>query len=105
MAVATAKLEERVNLRLSTEVYKPYARLAELMGVTVTEVMRDCLSENLEVVETLVAMAEKAQAGDKEGSYTLVGSMIRMYRSYLDHQELLLLSGGSVSPAGAVPQS
>lgn len=103
--IAVTKFEERVNLRLTSEVFKPYARLAELMGVTVTEVMRDALTENIEVVEMLIAMAERAQAGDKQGVTTLTRSMFRYYRSYLDHQEILMLPEDPAPPAENAPQS
>lgn len=81
--------EERVNLRLTSEVYEPYAQLAQVLGMSVAQVMRDCLAENLEVVQTLLTMARKQQAGDEEGAKTVYGTMITMYRTYLDHQEAM----------------
>lgn len=78
--------EERVNLRLSTEVYEPYARLSKLVGISVSQMFREFLAENLSTVEALIVMAERANAGDKEGVQTAYGSLLKLFRAQIDHE-------------------
>jgi predicted DNA-binding protein len=64
-------MEERINLRLSTEVYKPYERLAQLltgMGqpMTATGLVRMLVEAQAEQTEMLCTAAEAAIRGDKE---------------------------------------
>lgn len=84
-----SRKDERVNLRLSSEVYEPYARLSQLVGISVTQMMREFLTENLETVEALIVMAERAHAGDKEGAKTAYGSLLNLFRVQIDHHQEL----------------
>ncbi len=81
-----ARKDERVNLRLSSDVYEPYARLSELVGISVTQMMREFLTENLETVQALIVMAERANAGDKEGTKTAYRSLLNLFRTQIDHE-------------------
>jgi hypothetical protein len=62
-------MEERINLRLSSEVYKPYARLAQVITglghpLTATHLVRWLVEAQVEQVEMLCTYAEAAQRGD-----------------------------------------
>jgi len=81
----TMKMEERVNLRLPTEVYAPYAELAELVGKTPTEMIRDALTVQLDGVESLIKVLKKHQTGDTHGAKTVFGSLLSVYEAQIDH--------------------
>jgi hypothetical protein len=64
-------MEERINLRLSSEVYKPYVRLAQAitgMGhpMTATQLVRMLVEAQVEQTEMLCTYAEAALGGDVE---------------------------------------
>ncbi len=66
-----ARMEERINLRLSSEVYKPYVRLAQAitgMGhpMTATQLVRMLVEAQVEQIEMLCSYAEAALRGDVE---------------------------------------
>ncbi len=65
------RMEERINLRLSSEVYKPYVRLAQAftgMGypMTATQLVRMLVEAQVEQTEMLCTYAEAALRGDVE---------------------------------------
>ncbi len=67
--VSMARMEERINLRLSSEVYKPYARLAQAFTglghpTTATQLVRMLVEAQVEQTEMLCAYAEAALRGD-----------------------------------------
>ncbi len=71
MGCVMPRMEERINLRLSSEVYKPYLRLAQAftgMGhpMTATRLVRMLVEAQVEQMEMLCTYAEAALRGDVE---------------------------------------
>ncbi len=67
---AVPKMEERINLRLPTEVYAPYERLAQLLTglgqpTTATQLVRTLVAGNVEQTTLLCASAAAALRGDQ----------------------------------------
>ncbi len=85
---AVAKMEERINLRLSTEVYRPYARLAQLMTgmgqpMTATGLVRILVEAQAEQTELICVAAEAAIRGDKEARDQVLDSVLSWNEAHL----------------------
>ncbi len=86
---AVARMEERINLRLSSEVYRPYSRLAQLMTglghpITATGLVRILVESQVEQMEILIAYAEAALRGDKESAHEVYDQMLAWNQSTID---------------------
>jgi DNA-binding ferritin-like protein len=67
-----ARLEARINLRLSQEVYDVYARVGEKFNTTVTEMVREMVNDGVEIMQSIAAIIQAAEAGDKEAAAKLL---------------------------------
>jgi len=67
-----ARLEARINLRLSQEVYDAYARVGEKFNTTVTEMVREMVNDGVEIMQSIAAVIDAAEAGDKEAAAKLL---------------------------------
>ncbi len=70
MGSAMARMEARVNLRLATETYTPYVKLAKLLTDTgipmsATQLLRMLVEAQVEQTELLVTFGEAAVRGDR----------------------------------------
>ena len=72
---------ERVNIRLTTEVYEPWARLAELLDISVPELIRHFMASAIGDVRGLIEMAERVRVGDDEGARNLWSTMVNVHRA------------------------
>jgi predicted DNA-binding protein len=84
-----ARMEERVNLRLSSQVLEPYTRLASLitqagMPMTATHLIRTFVEEHVEQVEYVCTYAELMVAGDKEAASKVFGAVMDWNQSTID---------------------
>jgi hypothetical protein len=82
-------MEERVNLRLSSEVYKPYARMAQLMTgaghpVSVTTLIRWLVESQVEQAEIMVTYLQAVLRGDLDVGHELFSKMLDWNQSALD---------------------
>jgi hypothetical protein len=89
LGVAVARMEERINLRLSTEVYKPYVRLAQLMTgmgqpMTATGLVRLLVEAQAEQTEMLCTLAEAAIRGDKESQHEVFEAVMAWNESQIN---------------------
>jgi len=66
------RLEARINLRLSQEVYDVYARVGEKFNTTVTEMVREMVNDGVEIMRPIAVIIEAAEAGDKEAAAKLL---------------------------------
>jgi predicted DNA-binding protein len=66
------RLEARINLRLSQEVYDVYARVGEKFNTTVTEMVREMVNDGVEIMQSIAAVIDAAEAGDKEAAAKLL---------------------------------
>ena len=69
---AMARLEARINLRLSQEVYDVYAKVGEKFNTTVTEMVREMVNDGVEIMQTIATIIEAAEGGDKEAAAKLL---------------------------------
>jgi hypothetical protein len=67
-----AKLEARINLRLSQEVYDVYARVGAKFNTTVTEMVREMVNDGVEIMRPIAVIIEAAESGDKEAAAKLL---------------------------------
>jgi hypothetical protein len=72
---------ERVNIRLTTDVYEPWARLAELLDISVPELLRHYMAAALSDVRGLIEMAERVNVGDDEGARNIWSTMVNVHRA------------------------
>jgi hypothetical protein len=82
-------MEERINLRLSSEVYKPYARLAQAitgMGypMTATRLVRVLVEAQVEQTEMLCAYAEAALRGNVEARNAVFDALMTWNENQID---------------------
>jgi hypothetical protein len=66
------RLEARINLRLSQDVYDVYARVGEKFNTSVTEMVREMVNDGVEVMQSIAVIIEAAEGGDKEASAQLL---------------------------------
>jgi predicted DNA-binding protein len=79
-----AKLNNRVNLRLDTETYEAYEKVASFFNRTVPDLMREALQMAVPTMEALGTMIDRAKAGDTEAMQRLFSSMIEMHQGQLN---------------------
>ncbi len=66
------RMEARINLRLSQEVYDVYARVGSKFNQTVTEMVREMVNDGVEIMQSIAAVIDAAEAGDKEAAAKLL---------------------------------
>lgn len=79
-----AKLDQRVNLRIDTETYEAYEKVASFFNYSVAEVMRESLQASVQVMHALGAIIDRAKAGDAESVQKLFDALWQMQRGQLD---------------------
>ncbi len=84
---------ERVNVRLSSEVYRPWAQLAEILDISVPELVRHYMTAAVPDVKGLIVMADKVNAGDREGAINVWTTMRNMHRVIDEHAPLDFAKG------------
>jgi hypothetical protein len=67
-----ARLEARINLRLSQDVYDVYARVGEKFNTSVTEMVREMVNDGVEIMQSIAAVIDAAESGDKEAAAKLL---------------------------------
>lgn len=67
-----ARMEARVNLRLTQEVYDVYARVGAKFNTSVTEMVREMVNDGVEIMQSIAAVIDAAEAGDKEAAAKLL---------------------------------
>ncbi len=70
------RLEARINLRLSQEVFDTYAKVAEAFNTTVTEMLREIVNDGVEEMQILGAIIDAAKGGDQEAAAKLYGALM-----------------------------
>jgi DNA-binding ferritin-like protein len=89
-----ARLEARVNLRLSQDVYDTYAKVGEKFNTSVTEMIREMVNDGVEIMQTIATIIDAAEAGDKEAAAKLLTLFMQSNEGRLElakavmHQEL-----------------
>jgi hypothetical protein len=89
-----AKLDQRVNLRLDTDTYEAYEKVAEFFNRSVADMMRETLQAGVEVMTMLGAIIDQAKAGDAEAVQQLFDAFWKMQRGQLDFAELATAAAG-----------
>jgi len=89
MSKAGSRMEQRINLRLSNETYRPYERLAQLLTglgrpITATQIVRDIVETYVEQMEINIAYAEAALRGDKVSQERLFDAMLDLHQAQLN---------------------
>lgn len=89
MGYGMPRMEERINLRLSSEVYKPYVRLAQAitgMGhpMTATQLVRMLVEAQVEQTEMLCTYAEAALRGDVEARDAVFDAVLAWNESLIN---------------------
>ncbi len=84
-----AKLDQRVNLRLDTDTYEAYEKVATFFNRTVPDVMREGLQSATATMQALGAIIDRAKAGDGEAVQELFDAFFKMQRGQLDMAELV----------------
>lgn len=79
-----ARLDRRVNLRMDSETYDAYEKVASFFNRSVADFMREALSGGLPTMHGLGAMIDQAKAGDAEAVQRLFDAMLRMHQGMLD---------------------
>lgn len=79
-----ARLDRRVNLRIDSETYEAYEKVAGFFNRTIADFMREALVGGLGTIHALGAMIDQAKAGDAEAVQRLMDGMLRMHQGYLD---------------------
>jgi len=67
-----SRLEARINLRLSQEVYDVYARVGDKFNTSVTEMVREMVNDGVEIMQTIATIIDAAEAGDKDAAAKLL---------------------------------
>lgn len=67
-----ARMEARVNLRLTQEVYDVYARVGAKFNTSVTEMVREMVNDGVEIMQSIAAVIDAAESGDKEAAAKLL---------------------------------
>jgi predicted DNA-binding protein len=86
--MAMARLDQRVNIRIDTETYEAYEKVASFFNRSVAEVMRESLQAGVEVMNALGAIIDRAKAGDGESVQKLFDALWQMQRGQLDLAQL-----------------
>lgn len=67
-----SRMEARVNLRLTQDVYDVYAKVGERFNTSVTEMIREMVNDGVEIMQTIGTIIDAAEAGDKEATVKLM---------------------------------
>lgn len=67
-----SNLNARVNLRISQEVHDSYARVAQRLNTTVTEMIREMVNDGVEVMDAMDTIMVAAEGGDKDAAADLL---------------------------------
>jgi hypothetical protein len=99
-------MEERINLRLSTEVYRPYARLAQIMTglgqpMTATGLVRMLVEAQVEQTEMICVAAEAALRGDKEARDAVLDAMLTWNEAHIATARTVEAADRSAAAAAA----
>lgn len=101
-----ARLDKRVNLRVDTETYDAYNKVASFFNRSVADFMREALSGSLKYMHALGAMIDQAKAGDKEAVQRLFDNLVAMSQGELDlARELDLADRATAADEGEGPDS
>ena len=93
-----ARLDKRVNMRIDSETYDAYEKVASFFNRSVADFMREALHGGLPTIEGLGAMIDQAKAGDAEAVQRLFDSMLRMHQGMLDLAQERALAEGHLPP-------
>jgi hypothetical protein len=96
-----AKLDQRVNIRIDTDTYEAYEKVARFFNRSIAEVMREALQSGTPVMTTLGAIIDQAQAGNAEATQRLFDAFWRMQRGQLDLAELTTMAAFVVPATSA----
>lgn len=85
----TPAMPQRINLRLSDEVYEPYVILAQLltgMGrpITATQLVREVVEGHVEQAEIVIAYARAALRGDEAAQRAVFEAMLAWHQAAID---------------------
>lgn len=83
-----AKLDQRVNIRLDSDTYEAYAKVADFFNRSVPDVMRESLQAGAEIMHMLGVIIDQAKAGDTEAVQKLFDAFWKMQRGQLELAEL-----------------
>ncbi len=106
-----ARMEARVNLRLTQEVYDTYAKVGKAFNSTPTEMIREMVNDGLEIMQTVGTIIDAAQAGDKEAVAKLFALFMQANEGRLDlaraviDQEMKGYTQGPATAAGEPQES
>lgn len=96
-----AKLDQRVNLRIDTDTYQSYEKVASFFNRSVADVMRETLQAGVQVMDMLGAVIDRAKAGDAEAVQELFDAFWEMQRGQLDFAKLQTAAIGEGVQAAA----
>ena len=95
-----ARLDRRVNLRMDSETYEAYEKVATFFNRSVADFMREALSSALPTMYGLGAMIDQAKAGDAEAVQRAFDALMRMNQGLLDIAQEKALAEGHLPPRG-----
>jgi DNA-binding GntR family transcriptional regulator len=79
-----ARMEARVNLRLSQEVYDTYAKVGGKFNTSVTEMIREMVNDGVEIMQTIATIIDAAEAGDKQAAAKLLNLFMQSNEGRLE---------------------
>lgn len=82
--MVVGRLDKRVHIRVDTETYEAYEKVATFFNRTIADLMREALHGTLPTVHTFGAMIDQAKAGDAEAVQRLFDAMLTMHAGNLD---------------------
>jgi uncharacterized protein (DUF1778 family) len=96
-----AKLDQRVNIRIDTETYEAYEKVARFFNRSVADVMRETLQAGNQVMATLGAIIDQAYVGNPEAAQKLFDAFWRVQRGQLDLADLTTAASFATPPTSA----
>jgi uncharacterized protein (DUF1778 family) len=85
--------DRRVNIRIDSDTYDAYEKVATTFNRTVADFMRESLQSAAPVMHTLGTIIDRAKAGDTEAIEDLYKAFWQMQRGALDLAELTTNAG------------
>ena len=79
-----SRLDRRVNMRMETDTYDAYEKVATFFNRSTADLMREALDGGVPTMRALGAMIDRAKAGDKDAVQRLFDSMLAMHQGTLD---------------------
>ena len=79
-----SRLDRRVNMRMETDTYDAYEKVATFFNRSTADLMREALDGGVPTMRALGAMIDRAKAGDKDAVQRLFDSMLAMNQGTLD---------------------